>query len=1238
MNFRTEGLWIHSGKSVFVLIKTIKHIFLGITLLLLAVTLGYFLLFEREAPIAVDQYYLQSVQDRVTERIQVAKAELAPLEISLPETNGEISRVNLPETTHPYYIYENGNIVYWSDNYFVPEFVQIKDVDQVGMLTEGGYEFIVIHHSMSAQNVTCVSLIPICRTGYEGVKFNDRIFSVSPEKLSNSAGVKGFEAINDTDGKALFYIKAPKIQRILQPSLSDNTLKLLGITLLFMGIFSVLQIGVYIKEHHFGTAFLLLSIFLLLIRWLLLVNNVPLIHFHSAVFDPLPIIGNRWAVSLGDRLINSVVLLLLAGFLAVYFYRSTAYYHILKSTRFIRSLFAVSSIVVTFAISYLITSELNNILIFSGGEYAYGILTDIDQVKIVIFLYYLSLSVLFFLATHCCIYLFTKLLPNKIQGLFHWLYGSILSLILLSIVAGFNWLYLLTGVYLLIVYYYQLSRNFYVFRFKTSLYFFLAAFTFAVISTIALKNYLQYEKGTTVQEISSSIFSTANAPFENTVIKKIRAIESDQGIRADMQRQILARERVVEQIKSNYFDDFANGYQSNVYVFDSSGENMDILPESASMSSWEQKFINDAEPVANEHTLYKFAKSNGAFDYLARATINNEVGELLGSILIEFVPNGFLGSINQSPENIINPKAADWGEYSFAIYLANGTLAESNGSFSYPQSLTEMKKGLANEGFQHYEFIDNSSDNRLLIVSLPDKGWLADWGNLSFLFLISVFAISGVLIIYSFYYVYKKRSQMNFTTRIQLSLNTAFLLPLLLVLIIAISVVGTTLRLNQESGFRENTSSLASTVQLLATDLSAGRMTEAYFQQEILNLAVNSETNLTIYNAEGKQAFSNENTTSSLPNYLNPVAFLRLIDQNERQVLLNEGTFGESHLVSYVAIKPVTSSEKIIIGVPHTGAKRTLEKQLQTVISSILNIFILLFVTLLLASFFVSRQLTNPIRTVTSHLRKTNLDKLDEPLPLAETNDEMGVLVRAYNRMLKKLEESKMALSNSEKQTAWREMAKQVAHEIKNPLTPMKLSIQQLQRTLPSDDPKSKQRIERALNSLNEQIDNISEIANSFSEFAKMPVPRSEEFDLVEIIQKTADLYMTNKVSDIQLSFVQPKLMVRGDRQLMSRVLTNLIINGLQSVPLDRRPKIDISAYKNEEDSFAIIEVKDNGAGVPDDIREKVFIPNFSTKVGGSGLGLALAKRGIEHGGGNIWFETEANIGTTFYVDLPLAY
>jgi two-component system nitrogen regulation sensor histidine kinase NtrY len=174
------------------------------------------------------------------------------------------------------------------------------------------------------------------------------------------------------------------------------------------------------------------------------------------------------------------------------------------------------------------------------------------------------------------------------------------------------------------------------------------------------------------------------------------------------------------------------------------------------------------------------------------------------------------------------------------------------------------------------------------------------------------------------------------------------------------------------------------------------------------------------------------------------------------------------------------------------------------------------------------------------------------------------------------------------------------------------------------------------LGSLTEQIDNISEIANSFSEFAKMPVPRSEVFDLISVVQKTAYLYAQNNNVDLIFEAEEKNLIVRSDHQLINRVVTNLIINGIQSVPETRKAEIGVKVYRNNKDKFAIIEVKDNGSGIPEDVRNKVFIPNFSTKIGGSGLGLAMAKRGVEHSGGNLWFETTVDQGTTFYVDIPL--
>jgi signal transduction histidine kinase len=1232
-------------KPLFVVSKTIKLILLALTLLFSIITAGYFYLFERGLPDVADEYYHQGIQGQVTESIRTVRSDLAPIGLSMPVSNGELSRGDLPASSYPYYIYKNGDIKFWSDNFFVPAFSQIQEIGEGGILTSEADKFLIVRNQLESSDYVCVSLIPIYERSSANSRVNEGFAGILPENISSKPIVDEYKAIVNQEGNVLFYLKAPEIQNTLQSSLPDNTLKLLGITFIFLGILCVVQAGEYIKERHFGRAFLVIASFLLLIRWLLLVNNIPLIQLHAPEFNPAHLRkGGSWDIALVDRILNSIVLVILAGFLASYFYRSTAYHYIIKSKQLTRSFFAVICVVLVFITTYLLTNELSSILVLSNGEYDYGLTTSFDSVKVALFVYFILLSVIFFLASHCFIYVFSKLFPQKVKGVLHWLYGFILSFIILATVNDLNWLYLLVGFYFFLVYYYQLSRSFYVFRFKTSLYFFLSAFLFAALGTVVLHQYFNLKKRNDVQQVSRSVFSNNDPVFEKLIAKKIVDIEADESIKSAIVQQTLAWERVTRQVKDNHLDDLVNGYQSIVYVFDQVGGNLNILLDNKTFAEWGSDLESKGVSVSKSR-IYKVVNPDGNVLFYGRANIKDGDGAVLGTVLVEF--DYLLLTQNLKNFNELQGVSAfaksEVNDYSFGLFDSENNLVESEGTFNYidkwnsnfNQSDELLTAGLVEEGFRHYGVRNN--DGRTLIVSSPDSGFLNDWANLSFLFLISVFAISFTLIIYSFRHGYSKRSQMNFTTRIQLYLNTAFLLPLLLILIIAISVVGSTLRKNQENGFKENTVSLASTVQLLAADLFSGKMSEAYFEQELNGLAQNSKAGFSIYNENGKQEYIANNGFETLPAYLNSKAFTELIEKKEQQVLLEEESYGETHLSSYVSIYPVPNNQKLVIGVPHVGSGFVLNKQLTTVISSILNIFIFLFIFLLIAAFFVSRQLTNPIRTVTGHLRKTNLDKLDEPLPLAETNDEMGVLVRAYNRMLEKLEESKIALSNSEKQTAWREMAKQVAHEIKNPLTPMKLSIQQLQRTLPADNPKSKQRIERALNSLNEQIDNISEIANSFSEFAKMPVPTSEDFDLVEVIQKVADLYTTNKNSDFQLNFLQPKLLVRGDRQLMSRVLTNLIINGLQAVPIDKRPKIEISAYKNDENSFAIVEVKDNGAGVPEEVHEKVFVPNFSTKVGGSGLGLALAKRGIEHGGGNIWFETEANVGTAFYVDLPLA-
>jgi signal transduction histidine kinase len=191
-----------------------------------------------------------------------------------------------------------------------------------------------------------------------------------------------------------------------------------------------------------------------------------------------------------------------------------------------------------------------------------------------------------------------------------------------------------------------------------------------------------------------------------------------------------------------------------------------------------------------------------------------------------------------------------------------------------------------------------------------------------------------------------------------------------------------------------------------------------------------------------------------------------------------------------------------------------------------------------------------------------------------------------------------------------------------------------LQRALDNKDEEIPAKTKKALTVLLDQVNNLSEIATSFSMFAKMPIPKTQRFEIASVLLKTAALHNNNKEVNVETKVQSGEFYVMGDEQLMSGIFTNLILNGVQSVPNKRTANIEVKL--TSLDSNVLIEIKDNGTGIPASIKDKVFLPNFSTKFSGSGIGLAVAKRGVEHAGGRIWFETTEGVGTSFFIEIPL--
>jgi signal transduction histidine kinase len=440
----------------------------------------------------------------------------------------------------------------------------------------------------------------------------------------------------------------------------------------------------------------------------------------------------------------------------------------------------------------------------------------------------------------------------------------------------------------------------------------------------------------------------------------------------------------------------------------------------------------------------------------------------------------------------------------------------------------------------------------------------------------------------------------------------------------------------QEGLLREKVSSVQKELQgKLEFETSLDKSVMGNYLEFLLNkFSVIFVSDINMYDTRGQLIASSRPEIFNLgllSPQMNPRAFRQMYNRMLSLYVNNESIGNQQYLSAYVPLINGQGDLIAYINLPYFAKQNAFESEIAGFLSAIINIFVLLFAVSIVIAVFVTSRIVDPLKQIQTSLSGFKLGKEQTPI-LYKGDDEIGVLVREYNTKLLELQESSEKLARTEREMAWREMAKQVAHEIKNPLTPMKLRIQHFQRSFDPNADDADDRIAQFSDSLIEQIDALTNIANAFSNFAKMPKSQFEKVDLVRIVRSVVDTFSAEEHVTINAEIVVDHAYIMADKELMLRVFNNLIKNAIQAIPMHNAGIIEIQL--KEEDKKVVIAVRDNGTGISEEMKDKIFVPNFTTKSTGTGLGLAMVKQIIESHDGQISFESEPG-NTVFTIRLP---
>ncbi len=1135
-----------------------------------------------------------------------------------------------PERDFPFFIYENKTLVCWTDNSIIPPLSLLSDKKSVQLVKIARGNFLLYQQPIGS-NRQLMSLVVLTR---DFPIQNDFLSNVWNEKILPGAKVNILEPFSSLGlpvsykGTVLFRLSF--VQSDVSSNASGN---LWAVSFIFLAIVSLvltLMSWCY-KTKSFGLASVMSILALIVVRVSLLATSFPRSFSNSEIFSAQLFASSTLNPSLGDLLLNVIVILCIAIIIFRYWQKVGVTFKFKELTP-LRLLLLVLTAFLLLSIWHYPVQTLQTITHNSSIELAITSSLDASLIRILSLVAILLTWTTAFLLNHVFINFITTIGGKHAHRIL--LAGTfIFGLINYWEDQPYIATVCVAWSVILIMQYARFSGSLVRVQYKTFGYFFVVLFGLAL--NVAVRIYfLDKEQQAENQVRFAESYLVDRDSFGEFLLNDLTPkIKEDAFIQTRLVSPFLSKLPIQQKIRQVYFSSYFNKYDINIQLFNSAGDNLTAYT-SVSFSDIIKSLDANASRTAYEG-LYRLSAKGRDIAQQYVLVIKIDRGLLVsGYVVIELSLKRILPQ-NSYPELLVDNRFRESLKPNDLTYasFAKGKVQASAGDFNYEKDFDKRllgepalyAAGVVSNGYQH--FAVEGADNVVIVVSsmlMTTKGFLANFsfylilGLLLILLLVLWLGISNLI----------KKKQVFYSARIQLFITLSFFVPLLVVSIITLRMLNQSSQDQLNATYLNRAAFIAEQLEDFTTkkDTISGSSTNQEYITELARLA---NVELICYDPHGVlQATSQSSVFENqlMANIAHPLAMQKARD-GEKIFVLEDKIGSLSYFIAYARL----DTDHSLLAIPYYQSAASVESVQIEALSEILVIFGVVFLLLLLFSFLISRWLTFPIEFITNTLQRTRLERSDEPINW-KSNDEIGLMVNSYNDMLRNLSESKLELARMQREQAWREIAQQVAHEIKNPLTPMKLTLQRMSRSLSEQDVNTN-KITNAVNSLLEQVELLNTIASSFSTFARMPAAVVGVVDIQKLIAQSVELYKQ------ELSIIHnnkdEEMLAKADPVILLSVFSNLMLNAVQAKADDR--DIELTITTGIADGYWKIQFIDNGKGIEEEKRDKIFIPHFTTKATGSGLGLAIAKQAVEQMGGTISFNSITGEGTTFVILLPVA-